>query len=377
MVALAFSGDGNRIAGVYRDKSDVVVWRKTVDGTYAAEGGSGQPGLPGQSTRVTDLAFKPDSPQLAAAGCNTQDPQGGKISLGLLSFWNVDERQPSGDPLSLDGACFQSLAFSPDGSLLASGDSKGNLHVWRTGRMTPIDVASGGEKKAFEGVRFSPDGSLLVASASDGLWLWRTDDLSAPPTRLREPSSTSQSGTSNAAAYRSLAFGSFPSGTVLASVNTSDDKSIDLWDIVNGKATPRAQLVRGHSQSVTGLDFVDQRTLASLSSDATLRLWDLTDPERTVPVGQPLRGYPFVASALAFSPAAGWLATTSSMTVSGVPPVNNNLILWQLKLDAWETAACRIAGHNLSPDDWSQLLPNVPYDPLTCSKLPAGDEMKS
>jgi WD40 repeat protein len=240
--------------------------------------------------------------------------------------------------------------------------------------MKPVVVAESRGSKPVEAVRFSPDGNLLVSSAADRLLVWQATDLSAPPTALDNTSATSRPGAPANTAFRSLAFRSTSNGAVLAAVSSSDDGSINLWDIVNGQARRREQPAFGHSSEVTGLDFVDGRTLASLGDDATLRLWDVTDPASTVPVGQPLRGYPFSASALAFNPIGGRLATTSATDLSGVPPVRENLILWQLQLDAWKQAACHRAGHNLSPGDWGQLLANLAYDPALCPTLPVIDE---
>jgi WD40 repeat protein len=68
------------------------------------------------------------------------------------------------------------VAFSPDGSLLASADANGTIGLWdpATGQPTrsPLQVGSG-----VSGVAFSPDGKLLASGDSNGtVKLWNTAD---------------------------------------------------------------------------------------------------------------------------------------------------------------------------------------------------------
>jgi WD40 repeat protein len=65
------------------------------------------------------------------------------------------------------GRTVQALAFSPDGSLLVSGDSAGSVQVW--------EVATGerladlrGHTLAVTGIAFSPDGTAFATSSRDG-----------------------------------------------------------------------------------------------------------------------------------------------------------------------------------------------------------------
>ena len=39
-------------------------------------------------------------------------------------------------------------------------------------------------------------------------------------------------------------------------------------------------------------------------------------------------------------------------------------ILWNLDPAAWEAQACMVAGRNLTQDEWSQFLPDRPYETL-------------
>jgi hypothetical protein len=71
---------------------------------------------------------------------------------------------------------FKSLAFSPDGRLLASGDHESALHLW--------EVASGQVREHYKGHRgsiphldFAPDNTRLASASSDGTALvWRLFD---------------------------------------------------------------------------------------------------------------------------------------------------------------------------------------------------------
>ena len=45
-----------------------------------------------------------------------------------------------------------------------------------------------------------------------------------------------------------------------------------------------------------------------------------------------------------------------------------NAIEWPMNLNTWEQFACRVAGRNLTPAEWHEVLPNRAYRP-TC---PAG-----
>jgi WD40 repeat protein len=102
-----------------------------------------------------------------------------------------------------------------------------------------------------------------------------------------------------------------PDGRTLATV--SDDQTVRLWDLSNGDR-PRqlGPALTGHTGSVYGVAFApDGRTLATASDDQTVRLWDLSHRDGTRQLGQPLTGHTGEVRGVAFAPDGRTLATAS------------------------------------------------------------------
>jgi WD40 repeat protein len=113
--------------------------------------------------QLNGFAWSPDGAVIALAGSDG-DSNGGIQFVRLVRASNgVVIRE-----FELDfGRTVQALAFSPDGSLLVSGDSAGSVQVW--------EVATGerladlrGHTLAVTGIAFSPDGTAFATSSRDG-----------------------------------------------------------------------------------------------------------------------------------------------------------------------------------------------------------------
>src|SRR5262249_34376421 len=131
---LRIRGDSIVTAVAYRPDSKVIAVG-TIDGKvrlYRAEDGApvGRP-LDESGAWIWQVAFSPDGKLLAIA----VDPNGVRGNhkqrrQGVVQLWDADARHRVGRTITPRAGSVLSIAFSPDGTLLATGGYRGRLDLW-------------------------------------------------------------------------------------------------------------------------------------------------------------------------------------------------------------------------------------------------------
>ncbi|MGW2197997.1 WD40 repeat domain-containing protein [Streptosporangium sp. NPDC001682] len=237
--------------------------------------------LDGHTSEVGSIAFSPDGRLMASGG--TADHS--------VRLWDVAARRQVGEPLAHDGDV-TSVAFSPDGRTLA-GAGSGAITFWDVATRTPIQPpftrVDGGSA-----IAFSPDGHLLASAASGELRLWNV--------ATRESTSVAKTR-SLGDIPAAVAFS--PTGKVVASV--TERNTVRLWDARTHRQIGLAILETGdqittdpHQLVRTAVTFSPTgRTLAIVSGiEGVVRLFD-TATQRMI--GR-LSGNPSGITSVAFSP---------------------------------------------------------------------------
>lgn len=204
-----------------------------------------------------------------------------------------------GDVRTLVGhtALVRSVAFSPSGTMLASGSMDSTIKVWDVGSGDVL-VTLPGHVGLVRSVAFSPDGRLLASGGVDGtVKLWEVGTW-AELRRL-----------DHLAAVNSVAFS--PDGVLLVTACT--DTRVRLWDIAAGK---EVLVLSGHADLVWSVSFSpDGQRVASGSEDGTARLWDVRTGRSLKTLVHTIDGERVPVNTVAFSPDGAVLATGSDANV--------------------------------------------------------------
>ncbi len=246
--AVAFSPDGSLIATGSDDGSAR---------TWDAASGAQLRRLTGHNGGVTAVAFSPDGSLIATASRDT--------TVRLWDSATGSNRGTIPDHTQQVNA----VAFSPNGSFIATASDDTSAHIWSLDGHRPIGTLFRWTPRlyrtirhnlnAVRGVAFSPDGSLIATASSDrNVGIYET----VLGTEFRKLTGHDDGVTA-------VAFS--PDGSLIATA--SDDHTARIWHTMASGGAPT--VLRGHADGLTAVAFSRNGSLiATTSADTTARIWN-------------------------------------------------------------------------------------------------------
>jgi WD40 repeat protein len=309
---LAFSPDGHLLActsGDGRGNGEVTVW------DWPA--GQQRLTLSGHIREIFCVAFSPDGRRLVTGGTDQ-----------TIKLWDAATGQ---EALTLRGheGIVWSVAWGRDGHRLVSAATDQAVRVWDA---TPWqDGESGQEVQTIRGqevqtirghragvlsVAFHPQGSLLASGSADGTYkLWDTKTWME---QLALPESTAP--IRNAVAFS-------PDGKWLATghkANTEGQrKPVKVWHIDPNRGSVGKRpvhILEGHTDGILSIAFSpDSKLLASAGFAGVVRIWDMATGKEI----KQLQGHTWAILSVAFSPDGRHLVSASNDTTVRVWDIAN------------------------------------------------------
>ena len=235
---------------------------------------------------VYSMAFSPDGSILASGSGVSKTVillLGSEGHDGTIKLWSVAKRQEIAT-LKGHGKFVNSVVFSPDGSILASGSGDGTIKLWSVAKRQEIATLKG-HGKFVNSVVFSPDGSILASGSGDGtIKLWSVAKRQEIATLKGHRSTVNSVVFSPDGSI--LASGSGVSKTaIFASGSGGEDGSIRLWSVAKRQ---EIATLKGHGKSVNSVVFSPDGSIltsGSGGSNGTIKLWSVAKRQEIATLG--------------------------------------------------------------------------------------------
>jgi WD40 repeat protein len=240
----AFAANGSLFATAARDGM-VKLWNPWLTPSHG--------GIGGHRERVTALAFAPDGSTLVSASADL-----------TLKTW---EPAPTVERNTLEGhtAPVWDCIVMKGGVLVASAAGDGTVRIWDAATPRQTRELRFGPTTDVRSLAYSPDGYLLAVGHDRSVSLWEL----ATDERLSEAEVAAAGAGAPGPEVQDCAFTDDGRGLLVA----CEDGTLRLWEV---EGWTEAKVLRGHAGLVSCCATVPGSSLAvSGGADGTLRLWEL------------------------------------------------------------------------------------------------------
>jgi len=306
-----------------------------------------------------------------------------KQDAKFLYYFDLETGEETGSVVEMEKAFIGGAVLSPDGSLLASSDWDGAIHLLDAATGEEVGEALVGhdveqaevprdnevydfdaDNNYVQGLAFSPDNTVLASAGNDmTVRLW---DL-ASGTQIGEPM------LGHTHVVRIVTFSQ--DGSLLAS--GGENGRIILWDVETRQ--PIGDPIARPGWPLHDLVFSrDGSILISAWRDGAIILWDTATHRQ---IGLPIMdssGRWLHVDLPQVDPLLGYAAHTTRVLDLALSPDGTELLsldgngkvrLWALDVDVWLERACTRAGRNMTQEEWDLYLPYETYR-KTCPMYP-------
>ena len=225
--------------------------------------------LKGHTDRVRSVAYSPDGSQIASGSVDS-----------AIRIWDAET---GGHIRTLEGhtGTVWAAAYSPDGSQIASGGADKTIRIWNAKTGEHVRTLTGHQNDV-RSAAYSPDGSQIASGSQDNtIRIWNAE------TGEHIRTLTGHSHWIISAAYS-------PDGSQI--VSGSVDKTVRIW---NAETGGHIRTLTGHTDLVLSAAYSpDGSQIVSGSSDKTIRIWNAETGETI----RTLTGHTNSVDSAAYSP---------------------------------------------------------------------------
>lgn len=259
--SVAFSRDGKKfVSGSSDGRSSITIWD--------AFTGKEMKKIPDRFWNVVNsVAFSPDGTKVVSGSA------GGDKTIKI---WDVS----TGELIrSFEYKNIRSVAYSPDGKMIASGGVDAFVKLWDTSTGTLIRQMVA-DNDQVNSVAFSPDGTRVVSgsyydvSGTFKLWDTSTGELIRSFEEKNQTTAVAYSPDGTMIAYGEQSYGLLD----LHTHGRRPDYKVVICKIYEGRRVRRIKTLNAHKGRVTSVAFNQSgKLLVSGSFDQTIKVWNVSN----------------------------------------------------------------------------------------------------